>query len=103
MHYKTTIIGGQEFISFDEFLKKKMRNKKFRSGFAEETARLKLAYEMKLLRRKKRMTQKQVAAKVAMPQSVIARIESGGHSVSIDTLQKIANVFNRRVGFIPQR
>ncbi len=48
------------------------------------------------------MTQAEVAQKTDMPQSVIARIESGTHSFSIATLHKIARVFNKHVGLVGQ-
>ncbi len=49
------------------------------------------------------MTQQRVAKKAKMPQSVIARIESGSRGLSIGTLQKIALVFDREVGFVAPR
>ena len=39
----------------------------------------------------------EVAIKADMPQSVIARIESGTHSFSISTLHKIAGVFDKHI------
>ena len=88
------------FVSFDKILEKKLKNKKFKRLFTEELNRLQLVHEVKSLRKAKRMTQAQVAKKANMPQSVIARIESGTHSFSIATLQKIANVFDKQIGLV---
>ena len=90
------------FIPLDTIIKKKLRNEQFRKSFSEEIDRLQLAHEIKTLRQKRKMTQKEVAAKADMPQSVIARIESGSHSFSIVTLHKIARVFDKQIGLVEQ-
>lgn len=46
------------------------------------------------------MTQAAVARKVDMPQSVIARLESGTHSVSVDTLSKVALALGKKVELV---
>ncbi len=92
----------RDFVELSEVLRKKLKNPTFKKAFDEERERLHLAHELKMMRGRTRMTQKQVAAKAAMPQSVIARIESGNHSVSVITLGKIAHVFNKRIGFVGQ-
>lgn len=93
-------IAGYTFIPFEEFLKERFKDKSFRKGYLEKLAKLRLAHQIAVLRRKKRMTQKQVAEKAGMPQSVIARIESGRHSFSIATLHKIAGVFDTRIALV---
>ncbi len=94
---KKTIIGGYEFFSFDDILKRDLKNRKFREQYFEELSRLYLAHEVRFLRKSHKMTQEQVAKKADMPQSVIARIESGSHSFSTSTLFRIAQVFNRQI------
>ncbi len=88
------------FTPLNRLIGKKLKNEQFRKSFTEEASRLQLAHEIKALREKQKMTQKEVAAKADMPQSVIARIESGGHSVSVATLHKIAIVFNKHIGLV---
>lgn len=88
------------FTPLDTIIEKKLKNKQFRKSFSEETSRLQLAHEIKTLRQKKKMTQGQVAVKANMPQSVVARIESGTHSFSIATLYKIAMVFDKQIGLV---
>jgi len=89
-----------KFISLDEIVEKKISNKQFRKEYTEELSRLRLAHEIKSLREKKKMTQAEVAERAGMPQSVIARIESGSHSFSIGTLHRLAGVFNKKISLI---
>lgn len=99
---KNLKIGEYQFFSLDEALKKDLKNKRFKKLYYEELNRLQLVHEVKTLRKAKRMTQAQVAKKADMPQSVIARIESGTHSFSIATLQKVAQVFETRIALVAQ-
>ena len=46
------------------------------------------------------MTQAAVAREADMPQSVIARLESGTHSVSVATLSKVANALGKQVELV---
>ena len=89
-----------KFISLDNVIAKRIKRGNFRKLFSEEISRLKLAHEIKAMRQKKRMTQEEVAIKADMPQSVIARIESGAHGFSISTLHKIARVFDKQIGLV---
>lgn len=84
-------------IPFEQFLKKHMKNEQFRIGYEEELARLRLVRQIREMRTEKRLTQKKLALKTQMPQSVIARIESGEHSFSLSTLSRIAKAFNKEV------
>lgn len=91
-----------KFIPFSRVLHKKLKKGKFREEFHEELHRLKLAHEIRALRQKKRLTQKQVALKAQMPQSVVARLESGEHGFSLTTLDRIAKIFRKEVGLVEQ-
>jgi len=93
---------AKNFTPLHTITTKKLKNKQFRKSFLEEINRLRLAHEIKKLRQKRKMTQTEVAVKVNMPQSVIARIESGNHSLSVATLNKIAMVFNKQIGLVKQ-
>ena len=94
------IINGLKFYTFKEVFSKKLKNKEFRRGYEEEKARLKLVEQIIDLRLKKKLTQKTLAEKVDMPQSAIARIESGGHNYSLSTLYRIAGVFKKEVRLV---
>ncbi len=90
----------QGIHSFDEVLKQANRSKKFETEYNQELVRVRLATQIREARLAKKLTQKVVAKRVGMPQSVIARIESGNHGVSLDSLERIANVFGKRVQLV---
>lgn len=89
-----------KFYTLEETFKKDMKSKAFREAYNEELVRLNLVGEIKKLRLGKKLTQKNLAKKAQMPQSVIARIESGEHSFSLGTLNRIAKVFNKEVQLV---
>ena len=62
--------------------------------------RLKLSYQLRQMRIAKKLTQKMVAKRAQMPQSVLARLESGTHSFSLGTLDRVARVFNKKVQLV---
>ena len=91
-------IKDSDFIKLSKIPLKKSRG--FRAAYSAEMNRLALVHAVRLLRKKKRMTQKEVADKAQMPQSVIARIESGEHNFSAATLYRIAAVFDKHIGLV---
>ena len=95
-------ITGKELkvYTFEQVLKKAMKSKDFRKAYAEERARLQLAFNIRTSREAKKMTQAAVAHKANMPQSVIARLESGTHSVSVDTLNKVAHALGKQIELV---
>lgn len=84
-------------ISFDEDLKKWLKNKKHRVAFEKEKLRLDIALLLIDLRKKKKMSQKSLAEKIGTSQSAIARIESGNGNFTVNTLGKIAATFHKNV------
>ena len=86
-----------KFYTAEEDFKKASKSQTFQDAYNEELIRLRLAHQIKKIRLGKCLTQKEVAVKAQMPQSVIARIESGTHSFSLGTLNRIAKVFNKEV------
>jgi ribosome-binding protein aMBF1 (putative translation factor) len=85
------------FTPLDTIIEKNTKKKKFRKAFSEEMARLALARHIRALREERKLTQKNVAEKAQMPQSVIARIESGAHSFSVATLSRIAGALGKKI------
>src|SRR3989344_4057493 len=86
-----------QLYSFDQVFGKVSKNKTFQKAYREEMTRIKLARRIREIRIQKKMTQEAVAQKAEMPQSVIARLESGEHSVSLDTLNRIAYALGKEV------
>ena len=85
------------FISFEKHLAQEMKNKEFKKAFEEEGRRLEIAYKIFQLRKRKKLSQKELARKLDTTQSVVARIEAGQQNFSIDTLEKIADALDSRL------
>ena len=83
--------------SFREVFGKDFTSGAFRDAYLQETVRLRLARQMREMRLARKLTQKDIAEKAKMPQSVVARMESGKHSPSLYTLERIAQVFGKEV------
>lgn len=84
-----------KLYSFNQTFKK--RSPAFKRGYKEESNRIALAAKIRELREGRKLTQFAVAKEAEMPQSVIARIESGEHSVSVDTLARVAHALGKKV------
>ena len=80
---------------FQGYLAKKLKNQKFKKYYDEYGKQLEIAYQILLLRKKKGITQAELAKKLKTKQSNIARMEAGQENFTTDTLQKIALIFNR--------
>jgi len=85
----------QKTVDFQEYLAEKLKNPKFRKYYDEYGKQLEIAYQILLLRKKKKMSQAALAKKIGTKQSNIARMETGDQNFSINTLQKIAEAFNQ--------
>lgn len=85
------------YQSFERYLAQQMKNKAFRKAYQEESHRLEIAYRILQLRKKQKLSQKELARKLNTTQSVIARMETGQQNFTTDTLQKIALAFNREL------
>ena len=83
--------------SFEEVLAGLSKHAAFRKGYAEEIARRHLAKQIRELRIAQRLAQKMIAKRAEMPQSVMARIEGGEHSISVDTLNRVAHALGKKV------
>lgn len=81
----------------NNYLHKLQKNKAYKQLLKEEKELLDISLQISLARKKRKITQVQLAKKVGMPQSQIARIESGSHNVTIGTLSKVASALNLKV------
>ena len=86
--------------SFDQVFGKASKKKEFQQAYSHKLLRLTLAKQIRDLRVGKQMTQKMVAQKTGMPQSVIARIETGDRGISVDTLGRVAHTFGKKVELV---
>ena len=84
-------------IDFKDVLKRELKNPAFKRHYNEYGKQLEIAYQILKLRKKKKLSQLQLAKKVGTKQSNIARIEGGRQNFSIDTLEKIAVALKGRL------
>ena len=89
-----------KWYTLDQVFKKARKSKAFQKAYKEEVARLTLAHKILEVRRAKKMSQAAIARKANMPQSVIARLESGTHSISVDTLSKVAHALGKQIELV---
>jgi DNA-binding XRE family transcriptional regulator len=85
------------YVSFDKYLKEELKNPKFREAFERAGERLEIVYAIAEMRNKARLTQKEMAKKLKMSQSAVARIEQGGQNLTLGTLWKIADCFGKKL------
>ena len=83
------------YLSFERYLAQQMKNKVFRKAYKEESQRLRIAYRILQLRKKQKLSQKELARKLDTTQSTVARMEAGQQNFTTDTLQKIASALDR--------
>ena len=83
------------YLSFERYLAQQMKNKVFRKAYEEESQRLRIAYRILQLRKKQKLSQKELARKLDTTQSTVARMEAGQQNFTTDTLQKIASALDR--------
>ncbi len=70
-----------------------------RIGFGNELKAEILAYQFKELRKKKNLTQTQLAEKTGMEKGQISKIENGKFNLTLATINKIASALGARVNF----
>ena len=92
----------KNLTNYEKHLREELKDRKFKRAFEEERARLEIAYTIAELRKKSSISQKELAEKLDTTQSVVARMETGQQNFTIETLRKIAQVFNRglRIQFV---
>jgi DNA-binding XRE family transcriptional regulator len=86
--------------SLESLLKESSKSPSFKDAYNEELFLLTIAHEIKTLRTKKKLTQEMFAEKADMPQSVIARLESGKHGISLATLSRVAHVLGKQIQLV---
>ena len=97
--YKKIPLRKEDLVwhSFEDILKEGMKKRGFKEAYEAAIARRAIATQIRKSRIAKRLTQKTVAQRADMPQSVIARIESGKHDASLPTIAKIASALGKKV------
>ena len=83
--------------NYEKYLESKLKSQGFRKEYEKECQKIKLAYEIVQMRKKKKMSQIDLAKKIGTTQSVVARMEAGRQNFSVDTLSRIADAFGCEV------
>ncbi len=84
--------------TFQNHLKKELKNPEFRKHFEEERRALALAVKIAAIRAKRGLTQKDLAEAMGTSQQAISRIESGTYDgFTLKTLEKIAEATGMRL------
>jgi len=84
-------------MDFGYLLKQELKNPEFKRQYDEYGRQLEVAYQILQLRKKRKISQAQLAKKIGTKQSNIARMEAGQQNFSIDILGKIAEALNCNV------
>ena len=82
---------------FDLHLKKELENDEFKKLYLQEKVKSDIALEIFRLRKKRKLTQAQLAKNIKLPQANIARIEQAEHLPTLNTLSKIFNSLGEAV------
>lgn len=87
----------RKLTNYEKHLREELRDPEFRKAFKRERARVEVAYTIAQLRKKSRISQRELAEKLGTTQSVVARMETGQQNFTLETLQKIADAFRKRL------
>jgi len=82
---------------FDYYLQQELKDPEFKKLYDYYGKQLEISYAILQLRKKHNMTQEQLAKKVGTSQSNIARMERGQQNFTIETLDKIAKTFGKKL------
>jgi len=85
------------YYTFEEDLKERLKNPKFRKAWEESEAEYILAKKLIEKRLKNKMSQRALAKKVKTTQAVISRIETMNANPSLNLLKRIASVLNSKL------
>lgn len=77
--------------------KRKEKNKNFEKIFENEYENLRIWLLIKGLRETEKMTQEDLAKKMKTTKSAISRLENHTESIRLSTLEKVAEVFNKKI------
>lgn len=77
--------------SFDDYLREDHKNPEAKRLFDEYGRQLEISYQILQLRKRRGLSQLDLAKKIGTNQSNVARIESGQQNCTIKLLDRIAN------------
>jgi len=77
--------------------KRKTQDKEFANEYDAGYKEFKIGMMIKQLRLQEGMTQEELAAKMSTKKSVISRMENHSENVRLSTLEKVAQVFGKKL------
>ena len=86
-----------KLTSWKKYEKKLLKNKRFREVADELEPEYVLADSLITARKKKKMTQKELAEKIGTKQPVISKLESANSKPSLSLLKRIASALDTRL------
>jgi transcriptional regulator with XRE-family HTH domain len=91
-------------MEWEEFKNELLKDTEFKEEYEKLEPEYRIIRQILALRRKKNLTQEQLAKLTGAKQSSIARIESGRHNPSLRILEKIAEALDTEldIRFIPK-
>ena len=89
-------------ISFDNYLKKELKNPKGKEAYEQERKLIELAMEVKKTREKEGLTQADLARKARITQQQLSKVENG-ISCNITTFLKVAQALHLNFSLSHQR
>ena len=85
-------------VRFDDVLAEDLRDPEFRGHFEAYELPVRIGVEIAFLRRRKKLTQTQLAKKMGVSQQFVARLETSESTMpSLRTLTKLAEALDRRL------
>lgn len=97
---KNKLLPNLKLKSLEQVLKEQYPTKQARAKLEEGFNRLSLGYQIYVARKKKHLTQSQLAKKIKTKQSVVARIETGQQNLTTEKLNDIAKALNKRLTIV---
>lgn len=82
---------------FSDYLREQLKNKELRRHYHTHGKQLEIAYRILQLRKRARISQKELAKKIGTTQSNVARMEAGQQNFTVGTLDKVARTFNKNL------
>jgi DNA-binding XRE family transcriptional regulator len=97
MNKKTKNKKMGKATDFQVLLKEMLKDKEFKKHYDEYGRQLEISYRVLQLRKKAKMSQSELARKIGTTQSNIARMEGGRQNFTLNTLNKIASIFDKQL------
>jgi DNA-binding XRE family transcriptional regulator len=86
-----------QHTSWEDIKARRVQSPARRRGYEKAGRAMRVAFEIRALREKKGLSQRELAERVGTTQSAIARLEAGNVSPSLPTLDKIADALGAEV------